>query len=88
MGRNYWLKWGTGIRKEWSDKAIYTGYKMDETKCGSCGKYIENPRVEKGKIVQKFCNTKCHDAWHNFPKKNIKQIHFHIREILRLVGGN
>jgi hypothetical protein len=34
--------------------------------CGYCGKEIINPRVEKGKIVQKFCNRKCKAQFHNF----------------------
>jgi hypothetical protein len=33
--------------------------------CGYCGKEIPNPRVEKGLIVQKFCNRVCKDRFHN-----------------------
>ena len=57
--------------------------------CLFCHKVMVNPRIERGRIVQKFCTPKCHDAFHNKIKggQTKEMIEFHAREILRLVGG-
>jgi hypothetical protein len=57
--------------------------------CLFCHNIIINPRMEKGRIVQKFCNSKCHDTFHNKIKGGTtkEMIEFHAREILKLIGG-
>ena len=50
-------------------------------KCLFCNTWIEKPRKEKGKIVQKFCNEKCHDAYHNEKRRKYEQLASKFKEI-------
>jgi hypothetical protein len=54
---------------------VYTRFnehkEIEETEivyCGYCGKEIEEPRKEKGKVVQKFCNRICKGRFHNLKR--------------------
>jgi hypothetical protein len=40
-----------------------------KTICLSCNQEIQKPRVEKGKVIQKFCSRKCRLDYHNAPKR-------------------
>jgi|GEM_PF-6855392 hypothetical protein len=37
--------------------------------CPYCLKEIPAPRIQKGVIVQKFCNSRCRSSYHNAPKR-------------------
>jgi hypothetical protein len=53
-------------------------------RCSFCEKEIEKPRKFKGKIVQKFCSSKCRFDYHNGPKKEERARDF-INEMMSLL---
>ncbi len=53
-------------------------------KCLQCDNEIPKPRTFKGTIVQKFCNRKCHDAYHNESKKKGRAGEF-VKELIELL---
>lgn len=63
-------------------KGVYTPFnrhdreeKTEVIYCGYCGKEIEEPRKEKGKVVQKFCNRICKARFHNLKRYTmVKQL--------------
>ena len=53
-------------------------------KCLHCEKLIPKPKTFKGVVVQKFCNKKCKNAYHNEPKKRGQAEGF-VKELIGLL---
>jgi hypothetical protein len=56
---------------------------IPEAYCDFCRFPIKAPRRLKGEIVQRFCNRKCKDAWHNSPRLKANMDSF-VREVKAL----
>jgi hypothetical protein len=59
---------------------------MIKSTCLYCGAIISEPRIEKGKIVSKFCPGTNHKTrWHNARKIKIEDVEAAISEALGIL---
>jgi SET domain-containing protein len=50
--------------------------------CLYCQKPLDKPRIEKGRVVQKYCNNTCKNSYHKKRRRDNEDM---LREILEII---